>query len=190
VAKVEIWFAKKDALSEFGVMKIKLLSVFSLALMLTLAPKNSLLAKEASRTDASLFPAKILNNMGKVVSSKVLKDKIVGIYFSAQWCPPCRNFTPALVEFRDKNAKEFEVVFVSSDRSQEDQLKYMQKYGMKWYALPHGSDEANQLKKKFEVRGIPSLVIVDKEGNTITKNGRSDVSGNPSGALTSWQKKS
>ena len=141
-------------------------------------------------TTNPLFPAKILNSEGKTVSSKVLKDKIVGIYFSAQWCPPCRNFTPALVEFRDKNAKEFEVVFVSSDRSQEDQLKYMEKYGMKWYALPHGSDEANELKKKYEVRGIPSLVIVDAEGNTITKNGRGDVSGNPSGALASWQKKS
>jgi len=159
-------------------------------MMLTLASTYGLLAKEASATAPPLFPKKILNSEGKTVSSKVLKDKIVGIYFSAQWCPPCRNFTPALVEFRDKNAKEFEVVFVSSDRSQEDQLKYMEKYGMKWYALPHGSDEANELKKKYEVRGIPSLVIVDAEGNTITKNGRGDVSGNPSGALASWQKKS
>lgn len=171
-------------------MKINLLSVFSLALMLTFASNNGLFAKKASSADSSLFPAKILNSKGKTVSSKVLKDKIVGIYFSAQWCPPCRNFTPALVEFRDKNAKDFEVVFVSSDRSLEDQLKYMEKYGMKWYALPHGSDEANELKKKYEVRGIPSLVIVDAEGKTITKNGRSDVSGNPSGALSSWQKKS
>jgi len=187
---VEIWFAKKDALADLLKMKIKLLSVFSLALMLTFASNNGLFAKEASATAPPLFPAKILNSEGKTVSSKVLKDKIVGIYFSAQWCPPCRNFTPALVEFRDKNAKEFEVVFVSSDRSQEDQLKYMEKYGMQWYALPHGSDEANELKKKYEVRGIPSLVIVDAEGNTITKNGRGDVSGNPSGALASWQKKS
>jgi len=187
---VEIWFAKKDALADLLEMKIKLLSVFSLAMMLTFATNNGLLAKEASATVSPLFPKKILNSEGKTVSSKVLKDKIVGIYFSAQWCPPCRNFTPALVEFRDKNAKEFEVVFVSSDRSLEDQLKYMEKYGMKWYALPHGSDEANELKKKYGVRGIPSLVIVDAEGNTITKNGRGDVSGNPSGALASWQKKS
>ncbi len=171
-------------------MKIKLLSALALAFTLTLASANPLYAKKTSLADSPLFPAKILNSEGKAVSSKVLKDKIVGIYFSAQWCPPCRNFTPALVEFRDKNAKEFEVVFVSSDRSQEDQLKYMEKYGMKWYALPHGSDEANELKKKYEVRGIPSLVIVDAEGKTITKNGRSDVSGNPSGALASWQKKS
>ena len=59
----------------------------------------------------------------------------------------------------------------------------MEKYNMNFYALPHGSDAANDLKKKFEVRGIPSLVIVDADGNTITKNGRGDVSGNPSGAV-------
>jgi nucleoredoxin len=171
-------------------MKIQLLPIFYFVLSLTLACSNMLTAKEASSNAPSLFPEKILDSKGKTVSSKVLENKIVGIYFSAQWCPPCRNFTPALVEFRDKNAKEFEVVFVSSDRSQEDQLKYMEKYGMKWYALAHGSDEANELKKKYEVRGIPSLVIVDADGKTITKNGRGDVSGNPSGALASWQKKS
>ena len=142
----------------------------------------------AAKDSNSLFPKKLIDNKGKSVSSKILENKIVGIYFSAQWCPPCRGFTPSLVDFRNKNSEDFEVVFVSSDRSSEDQLKYMEKYNMNFYAIPHGSDAANNLKKKFEVRGIPSLVIVDAKGNTITKNGRGDVSGNPEGALASWQK--
>lgn len=141
-------------------------------------------------TPNPLFPNDIINHKGESVSSSVLSGKTLGIYFSAQWCPPCRHFTPSLVEFRDRNSKDFEVVFVSADRSPSDQLKYMEKYGMKWYAIPHGSPIVNELNKKFEVRGIPSLVIVDSMGNTITKNGRDDVSGNPSGALASWQKKS
>jgi nucleoredoxin len=61
---------------------------------------------------------------------------------------------------------------------------------MKWYTLPHGSEAANNLKKKFQVRGIPSLVIVDSNGNTITKNGRGDVSKEPKTALAGWQGKS
>ena len=124
----------------------------------------------AAKDSNSLFPKKLIDNKGKSVSSKILENKIVGIYFSAQWCPPCRGFTPSLVDFRNKNSEDFEVVFVSSDRSSEDQLKYMEKYNMNFYAIPHGSDAANNLKKKFEVRGIPSLVIVDAKGNTITKN--------------------
>ncbi len=36
--------------------------------------------------------------------NKALKDvlegyKLYAIYFSAHWCPPCRNFTPMLAEF-------------------------------------------------------------------------------------------
>lgn len=164
---------------------MKLTHSFLLSLSILFLGASTILAAKDSD---SLFPNKLIDKKGKSVSSKVLKDKIVGIYFSAQWCPPCRGFTPSLVDFRNKNSENFEVVFVSSDRSAEDQLKYMEKYEMNFYAVPHGSDAANNLKKKFEVRGIPSLVIVDANGNTITKNGRGDVSGNPDGALASWQK--
>ena len=82
------------------------------------------------------------------------------------------------------------MVFVSSDRDESAQMKYMKETYMKWYTLPHRSDAANALKKKFEIRGIPSLIIVSEDGKTITKNGRGDVSSNPKGALQSWQKKS
>ena len=61
---------------------------------------------------------------------------------------------------------------------------------MKWYTMPHGSDAAKALKKKYEVRGIPSLVIVSTNGKTITKNGRGDVSSNAKGAIKDWKKKS
>ena len=167
-------------------MKLKYTLLLSLCIFVF--NLNSLFAAKSDKN--ALFPAMLLNSEGKEVSSAVLQNKIVGIYFSAQWCPPCRHFTPSLVEFRDKNSKDFEVVFVSSDRSQKDQLEYMKKYNMNWYTIAHGSEAANALKKKYEVRGIPSLVIVDADGKTITKNGRGDVSKNPKGALKDWKKSS
>ena len=150
--------------------------------------ETSLKSLDTGSTSNPLFPAEILDHKGNIVSSDKSAGKIVGIYFSAQWCPPCRSFTPQLVEFRDNNSEHFEVVFVSSDRSSADMLKYMEKYNMKWYAIPHGSDEAKKLGKDYDVPGIPFLVIVDSSGKTITKSGRDDVSANPSGALARWQR--
>ena len=67
------------------------------------------------------------------------KGKVLGIYFSAHWCPPCRSFTPKLAEWYDKvkegpNGDKFDIVFVSSDKDQQSFDKYFEE--MPWYALP------------------------------------------------------
>ena len=137
---------------------------------------------------AELLPEELLDAKGKKVSQEALAGKMVGFYFSAHWCPPCRTFTPRLVEFRDDNKDEFEIVFVSSDKSPQAQMDYMKETNMKWLTLPHRSKAANKLKSKYGIRGIPALVIVAPNGETITKDGRGHVSGNPRGALASWRK--
>jgi nucleoredoxin len=137
---------------------------------------------------ADLLPENLLDSHGKEVSRNKLAGKTVGFYFSAHWCPPCRTFTPSLVKFRDDNKDDFEIVFVSSDKSPQAQMGYMEETNMKWLTLPHRGKAAKSLADKYGVRGIPALIIVSPDGETITKNGRGDVSGNPKGALASWQK--
>ena len=137
---------------------------------------------------ADLLPENLLDSRGKEVSRNKLAGKTVGFYFSAHWCPPCRTFTPNLVKFRDDNKDDFEIVFVSSDKSPQAQMDYMKETNMKWLTLPHRGKAANSLAGKYGVRGIPALIIVSPDGETITKNGRGDVSGNPKGALASWEK--
>ena len=152
--------------------------------------KTEAAKKNLSSVMEDLIQGPLLNSNGKEVSKDVLAGKTIGIYFSAHWCPPCRGFTPKLVDFRDSNKKNFEVVFVSSDRSPKAHMDYMKGSKMKWCTMPHGSDAAKALKKKYEVRGIPSLVIVSPDGKTITKNGRGDVTSNAKGAIKKWQKSS
>ncbi len=50
------------------------------------------------------------------------EPEMYAFYFSAHWCPPCRAFTPKLVEFYNANAgkkTKFEIIFVSSDHDQK-----------------------------------------------------------------------
>lgn len=95
-------------------------------------------------------------------------------YFSAGWCPPCRKFTPKLVDFyRDQKGKSenrFEIVFVSSDRSEEDMVSYMRDYKMGFPALDHGSfDRLDRRVQAIKVgRGIPNLIVVDSNGELLS----------------------
>ncbi|GMH70966.1 hypothetical protein TrRE_jg4472 [Triparma retinervis] len=129
-------------------------------------------------------------NDGKTVDTDAtLSGKTVMIYFSAHWCPPCRGFTPKLCEFYDnfkKTNPDFEIVFVSSDR---DEAAFKEYYGsMPFLGMPYASREAkNALSKKFKVSGIPSLMVVGSDGETINKDGRTCVMEDPAGANFPWK---
>lgn len=102
-----------------------------------------------------------------------LVGKHVLIYFSAHWCPPCRAFTPKLIEvYNEIKAKEnaFEIIFVSSDRDQSSFDEYYS--DMPWLALPFGDERKSILSRKFKVRGIPCLVAIGPDGKTITTETR------------------
>merc|ERR1712048_949373 len=98
------------------------------------------------------------------------------VYFSAHWCPPCRGFTPKLAEFHKKHAasKNFETVFVSSDKDQAAFDDYYK--DMPWTALPYSERGLkDSLSKMCKVKGIPSLVIFGPDGKIITTDGRSAI---------------
>ena len=126
-----------------------------------------------------------------VLADNILNDKnIILFYFSAHWCPPCRQFTPLLKDFYgDVKSSGVEVVFVSSDRSAADMLSYMRESHGDWPALQHNSRKANELKHKFNISGIPALVVVRRDGTLVTKDGRSYVtSKGPAAAVREWSK--
>ncbi|XP_059075688.1 probable nucleoredoxin 1 [Cryptomeria japonica] len=118
----------------------------------------------------------ITNSGGKVPVSE-LTGKTVGLYFSAHWCPPCRGFTPKLVQVYNKlkeNGEAFEIVFLSSDKDQEAFEEYYA--SMPWLALPFGDKVKEDLSRYFSIKGIPSLVVVGPDGKTVRTDARNLLS--------------
>jgi len=124
-------------------------------------------------------------------SAKSLEGKVVALYFSAHWCPPCRMFTPVLKDFYDELAGEkFEVVFVSFDHAEDDQKKYLKEAHGDWLFIPFGDPLIKDLSTKYSVQGIPMLVIVKPDGTAVVANARGDLQGKgkaPAQVLKDWK---
>eukprot|EP00826_Nyctotherus_ovalis_P034685 TRINITY_DN290_c0_g1_i12.p1 TRINITY_DN290_c0_g1~~TRINITY_DN290_c0_g1_i12.p1 ORF type:complete len:145 (+),score=42.26 TRINITY_DN290_c0_g1_i12:114-548(+) len=127
-------------------------------------------------------------NKGGDVTSDAFKDaQLVGIYFSAHWCPPCRAFTPVLVEFYNtvnESGKKLEIIFASLDNDAEEFKEYSET--MPWKAYAYKDPKIQELAGKFKVGGVPTLVVVNKEGKVVTANARSDVHDKGPDAFDEW----
>jgi len=137
-----------------------------------------------------LAAAKVVAPGGEVQSFTSLTGKAVALYFSAHWCPPCRGFTPRLKEWyeADLKSKGLDVVFVSSDRDEASFKEYFAE--QPWHALEFSDREAKQdLSKALGVKGIPALIILDKDGAVINRDGRSAVTEDPKGESFPWYPK-
>ena len=104
-------------------------------------------------TLSKLIGDKVITNSKKETSTKVFEGggKVLGLYFSAHWCPPCRAFTPQLAKWYEKvklssNGEKFDIVFLSSDRDEVKFLEYFKE--MPWYAVPY---EDRDLKVSMEI---------------------------------------
>jgi thiol-disulfide isomerase/thioredoxin len=109
-------------------------------------------------------------NLVALDDSDLVQKKIYGLYFSAHWCSPCRKFTPKLVEYYNKivwEHPEFEIIFISSDKSPEAMATYMNEAGMPWPAVEFGKLANVPTLKKYAGDGIPDLVIVDTTGKVL-----------------------
>jgi len=116
--------------------------------------------------------------------------QLLCIYFSANWCPPCRQFTPMLNQAYNAwkaNDEPIEIVFMSSCQTPQDTDEY---YGhMDFCRIAHDHPVKGELSQYFGVSGIPCLAVVDHTGKVISQNATGDVYGGP-GAINGWKQQS
>jgi len=109
-------------------------------------------------------------------------------------CGPCREFTPELVKFYDKinsrrgNKDSFEIIFISRCRDENSFGQYFTH--MNWLAMPFeeaAGQRGQLLSEKYKVQGIPTLVLLDDMGNTITTNARNQIPQDRAGIGFPWR---
>ncbi|KAH9360669.1 hypothetical protein HPB48_004801 [Haemaphysalis longicornis] len=99
------------------------------------------------------------------LADTVLSDKkVICLYFAAQWCPPCRMFSPFLANAYKDAKKEnlsIEVIFISQDGNRNDMMAHMQ--------FSHGDWE---IKERFMVPGVLTLLVLRHDGTVVDFNGK------------------
>ena len=71
----------------------------------------------------------LVDRMGRTHNPTQLQLKAktaIGVFFSGHWCPPSREFTPNLIDAYDTWARQkgFEIIFCSSDQTEEEFRDY------------------------------------------------------------------
>jgi nucleoredoxin len=139
---------------------------------------------------SELFGTQLHRDDGTTVGVGTLASvPVIGIYFASPGCPACGAFTPRLVAAYDQirdEGKSFEVVLITFEITEPSLFEFMADSEMTWLAVSPVSDNVTALADRYNVRWVPTLVIIDNLGNTISLTGRDEVEQSGSGAYDSW----
>jgi hypothetical protein len=114
---------------------------------------------------------------------------VIGIYFASQGCPACGRFTPNLVgvyHTLQEQGRSFEVVLVTPATTDSAVLGYMTSAEMPWLAVPAGNAVITGLVERYAVRWVPTLVVIDGAGRTLSRRGREDLDRDGIAAYDDW----
>ena len=130
---------------------------------------------------------------GQTITSESLRGEVVVLAFGASWLPLSKTQLQGIRKLADEYADRGVVVYWVSTESEDPKSKnyasdeqlraFAQKYGLKVTVL---RDADGAVSKKFGVDQLPSIIILDKQGNPVGEPiGGLDPNGNLAGQLGS-----
>ncbi len=123
-------------------------------------------AKTAIAEKAPDFVLKDLNGRRYRLSDVKGKQPVL-IIFSTTWCPSCKEEIPHFKSLHETYAKRgLEIVNIDLQESQEKVAKFATRNGLPYRVL---LDEDGAVGGIYEIRGVPSMVLVDQNGNILCR---------------------
>jgi peroxiredoxin len=127
----------------------------------------------------------------QTVTSESLRGEVVVLAFGASWLPLSRTQLQGIRKLADEYSSRGVVVYFVSTESEDSKSKnfasdeqlrgFAQKYGLKVTVL---RDPDGEISKKLGIDQLPSIVILDKQGNLVGEPIRGiDPQGNLAGQL-------
>lgn len=118
---------------------------------------------------------------------KIEDIKLFGFYFGAGFCPPSLNFTKTLISFyKEMNITEkiIEIIYVPYDKDENQYKAHIENMPFLRYQFQEAL--VKELIQKFNITGIPKLLIFDNKGKLLSSNGRREVCIDGEEALIKW----
>ncbi len=115
---------------------------------------------------------------GHHVDLSKMQGKVVLVDFWATWCGPCVGEMPHVkAAYAKYHAKGFEIVGISLDHDLARLKEFTKAQGMPWPQYFDGKGWGNLISTKYGIRGIPTMWLVDKNGNLADPDARQDLDG-------------
>jgi len=113
---------------------------------------------------------------GSPVDLARLRGKVVLIDFWATWCGPCMKEVPNVVAAYQKyHDKGFEILGISLDKNKDAMLRVAAQKGMTWPQYFDGKAWNNEISSGFQIRQIPTMWLVNKNGLVATTEARANL---------------
>jgi peroxiredoxin len=102
---------------------------------------------------------------GKTWRMSDQKGKVVLLDFTTTWCPWCKKDIPNLKKLTEKfKNQKFEFAAIYINESAQKVSAFTQKNDIRYRVL---LDSNAAIAKQYQVRGVPTKVIVDKDGTVL-----------------------
>ena len=122
--------------------------------------KNLIINKELKKYDSLTF----LDTKNAQLDLKDFKGKLILLNFWATWCAPCKEEMPSLDLLQsNKNLKNLKIFPINVGKDNIEKASNFFK-DLKIKNLDVYFDSPVTLAKKFSLRGIPTSILLNKDG--------------------------